>query len=125
MPRIHANRTAGARHGVAFRGGSQANAEHPTLSKRARRVRRKLIGEAKALADATDWEMASRQLDILKRRWAMLRPAHPEEEQLLRRRFEQACAEVLRNCAKQRGGAEGLPPQQWPVVDNCRKSGSD
>jgi hypothetical protein len=55
--------------------------------------------------------MAGRQLGILKRRWATLRPIHPEEEQLLRKRFEAACAEVLRNWAERRRDAERLPPQ--------------
>jgi hypothetical protein len=58
MPRIHPNRTAGARGEVAFRGGSQPGAEHPALSKRARRAKRKLLGEAKALIGSSDPEMA-------------------------------------------------------------------
>jgi hypothetical protein len=117
MPRIHPNRTAGARHGAALRGGSQPGAEHPTLSKGARRARRKLIREAKALTDASDWEMASRQLGILKRRWAMLRPIHPQEEQPLRRQFEAACAEVARGWARRRRDAERLPPQVHVQLD--------
>ena len=110
MPRVHPNRTAGARHGVAFRGGSQPGAEHAALSKRARRARRKLLREAKALAHSTDWQAASHQLEILKRRWEMLGSADPEDERRLRKRFETACAEVSRNCARHRSGAEGLQP---------------
>jgi hypothetical protein len=94
MPRVHPNRTAGARHGVAFRGGSQPGAEDPALSKRARRARRKLIGEAKGLIGSSDPVLAVQRLELLKRRWELLGSAAPEDEQRLRRRFQAACAEV-------------------------------
>jgi hypothetical protein len=99
MPRIHPNRTVGARHEVAFRGGSQPGAENPALSKRARRARRKLLREAQTLAQSEDWTVAARRLDSLKRRWDVLGSAGPGDEQRLRKRFEAACAEVARNCA--------------------------
>ena len=102
MPRVHPNRSAGGRADVAFRGGSQPGAEHPALAKRARRAKRKLLGEAKALAHATDWEIAARRLEVLKRRWDVLGSAGPGDEQRLRNRFEAACAEVSRSCARHR-----------------------
>jgi hypothetical protein len=102
MPRVHPNRTAGARHEIAFRGASQPGAEHPALSKRARRAKHKLLREAKALAHSTDWEAVSHQLDILKRRWDVLGSADPQNEQRLWRRFQATCAEVSRKCARQR-----------------------
>ena len=102
MPHVHPNRTAGARQGVTFRGGSQPSAEDPAVSKRKRRARRKLLSEAKALIGSSDAEVAVRRLEILKRRWDVLGSAGPEDEQRLRRRFEAACAEVSRNCAAQR-----------------------
>jgi len=102
MPRVHPNRTAGARQGVAFRGGSQPGAENAALSKRARRAKRKLIGEAKALIGSNNSEVVAQRLELLKRRWDVLGSAGPEDEQRLRRRFEAACAEVSRNCAAQR-----------------------
>jgi hypothetical protein len=53
-----------------------------------------LLREAKALVGSSDSEAASRQLDILKRRWELLGSAAPEDEQRLRKRFETVCAEV-------------------------------
>jgi len=100
MPRIHPNRSAGARHEVAFRGGSQPGAEDPALSKRARRAKRKLLREAKALIGSTDNEAAAQRLSTLKRRWDVLGSAGPGDEQRLRKRFDAACAEVSRNCAE-------------------------
>jgi hypothetical protein len=94
MPRVHPNRTAGARHGVALRGGSQPGADHPVLAKRARRARRRLIRDAKALIGSSDPDVAVRQLEFLKRRWQLLGPASPEDAQRLRQQFEAACAEV-------------------------------
>lgn len=94
MPRVHPNRTAGVRHVVAFRGGSEPGAEHAALSKRARRARRKLLREAKALIGSSDPEVAVQRLEILKRRWELLGSAGPEDEQRLRKRFQAACAEV-------------------------------
>lgn len=94
MPRVHPNRTAGGRHAVAFRGSSQPGAEHPALSKRARRARRKLLREAKALIGSSDSEVAAARLSILQRRWELLGSADPEDEQRLRKRFEAVCAEV-------------------------------
>jgi hypothetical protein len=94
MPRIRPNRTGGARHGVTFRGGSQPGAEHPALSKRARRARHKLIREAKALIGSSDPGVAAEQLRILERRWELLGSAGREDDQRLRRRFEAVCAEV-------------------------------
>jgi hypothetical protein len=102
MPHIRPNRTAGGRAEVAFRGGSQVGAEHPALSKRARRAKRKLLGEAKALIGSTDSTRAAQQLSILKRRWDALGSAGSGDEQRLRKRFEAACAEVARNCARHR-----------------------
>jgi hypothetical protein len=99
MPRVHPNRTAGARHQAASRGGSQPGAEHPVLAKRARRAKRKLLRDARALIGSSDVEVAAAQLSILKRRWEVLSSAGPEDEQRLRKRFEAACAEVARNCA--------------------------
>jgi hypothetical protein len=99
MPQINPNRSPGGRGQVAFRGGSEPGAEHPALSKRARRAKRKLLREAKALIHSTDPEVAARQLEILKRRWEVLGSAGPEDEQRLRKRFEAACADVSRSCA--------------------------
>jgi hypothetical protein len=67
---------------------------------------RKLLREARALTRWNDLHAASRRLEVLKWRWKMLRSANPGEEQRLRERFEAACDEVSRNCAKQRTGAE-------------------
>ena len=104
MPRVHPNRTAGARQAVAFRGGSQAGAEDPAVSKRKRRARRKLLSEAKALIGSSDAEVAVRRLEILKRRWDALGSVGPEDEQRLRKRFEAACGEVEATDRGQRCG---------------------
>ena len=104
MPRIHPNRTAGGRGDVAFRGGSQPSPEHPVLSKRARRAKRKLLREARALIGSSDHVLAAQRLDILKRRFDVLGSAGFGDEQRLRMRFETACAEVARNCAEHERG---------------------
>lgn len=61
-----------------------------------------LLSEAKALIHSTDLEVAVQRLELLKRRWEVLGSAGPEDEQRLRKRFDATCAEVSRNCAKQR-----------------------
>ena len=94
MPRVHPNRTAGARHQVALRGSSQPSAEHPVLAKRARRAKRKLLRDAQALIGLSDSEVAAARINILERRWEVLGSAGPGDEQRLRKRFEAACAEV-------------------------------
>jgi hypothetical protein len=66
-----------------------------------------LLGEAKALIGCTDWKAVAQRLEILKRRWDVLGSAGPGDEQRLRMRFEAACAEVSRNCAKQQSEEEG------------------
>jgi len=66
----------------------------------------KLLREARALTRWTDSQAASRRLEILKWRWKMLGSANPGDEQRLRERFQVACDEVSRNCARQRIQAE-------------------
>jgi hypothetical protein len=99
MPHINPNRSAGGRGQVAFRGGSEPGAENSADSKRARRAKRKLLREAKALIHSTDLEVAVQRLEILKRRWEVLGSAGPGDERRLRKRFEAACADVSRSCA--------------------------
>jgi hypothetical protein len=65
MPRVHPNRTAGARCGVAFRGGSEPGAEHSTREEFAGALyaRAEFLGELEGTCDealATIGELIAR-----------------------------------------------------------------
>jgi hypothetical protein len=101
MPSVRPNRTAGGRPPVQLLGGSARSTERdPALTKSARRAKRKLIREARALAGSTDWDAGARQLAVLRRRWSRVGSAGAEYEQKLRKRFEVACEEFERRRAQ-------------------------
>lgn len=71
MPKVHLNRTAGARRGMTYVGISQrSNSEgDERREKRARRQKKTIVRDAKLLARSEDWRDAGEQFAVLHRRW--------------------------------------------------------
>jgi Domain of Unknown Function (DUF349) len=92
MPRLHLNRTGGARRAVAYLGVSEHSTDDAERSqKRALREKKKLIREAAPLAqttDCTDWKSASEQLSTLQRRWKAAGWAGLDDDERLWKRFK-------------------------------------
>jgi hypothetical protein len=91
MPRVRINRTAGARQGVSYVGVSQKSKDDGVRSARARRAKKKLLGEARALsAEPIDWKAAGERLHRLHERWRMAGFAGEEHDQRLWKQFKKA-----------------------------------
>jgi len=83
MPRLHLNRTGGARRAIAYVGVSERSTDdRERAQKRARRAKRKLVHEANLLAQSTDWKVAGERWGALRRRWKAAGSAGPDEERL-------------------------------------------
>ena len=91
MPRLHLNRTGGARRGISYVGISERSTDaRERAQKRARRAKKKLVQEANLLAQSTvaqsaqstDWKVAGERWAVLHRRWKAAGSAGPHEERL-------------------------------------------
>jgi Domain of Unknown Function (DUF349) len=71
MPRLHLNRAGGARRGIAYVGVSERSFDdgNERLQKRARRLKKTLVRDAKLLAPSEDWRTTGEQFAVLHRRW--------------------------------------------------------
>jgi hypothetical protein len=71
MPKVHLNRTAGARRGMTYVGISERSFsdDHERREKRARRLKKTLVRDAKLLALSEDWRATGEQFAVLHRRW--------------------------------------------------------
>jgi hypothetical protein len=71
MPKVHLNRTAGARRGITYVGISQRSTSDTDerREKRARRQKKTIVRDAKLLARSDDWREAGEQFAVLHRRW--------------------------------------------------------
>jgi hypothetical protein len=119
MPAVKPNRTAGGRAAVTFSGVSAPSFERdPALTKPARRAKRKLIREARALASCPDWDAGARQLAGLQRRFSRVGSAGVEHDQRLAKQFKSACEEFERRWAQH--GADWSDPT--PAAQRRRSS---
>jgi hypothetical protein len=85
VPRVHLNRTAGARSGVTYLGISQGSTsdEHERRQKRALREKKNIVRDAKRLSGSEDWRVAAEGFAVLHRRWKAAGSAgRPYEEKL-------------------------------------------
>jgi Domain of Unknown Function (DUF349) len=71
MPKVHLNRTAGARRGMTYVGISERSFDdgNERREKRARRQKKNIVRDAKLLARSEDWRVAGEELAVLHRRW--------------------------------------------------------
>jgi hypothetical protein len=71
MPKVHLNRTAGARRGMTYVGISERSFDdgNERREKRALRQKKKIARDAKLLARSEDWRVAGEEFAVLHRRW--------------------------------------------------------
>jgi hypothetical protein len=71
MPKVHLNRTGGARRGMTYVGVSQRSVSpgHERREKRALRQKKSIVRDAKLLAKSEDWRATGEELAVLFRRW--------------------------------------------------------
>src|ERR1700684_483393 len=71
MPKVHLNRTAGARRGMTYVGISQRSTSEgrERREKRALRQKKNIVRDAKLLARSEDWRAAGEEFAVLFRRW--------------------------------------------------------
>jgi hypothetical protein len=97
MPRVHINRTAGARQGISYVGVSQKSKDDGVRSARARRAKKKLLREAQALSgEPAGWKAANERLRRLHERWRMAGFAGEEHDQRLWKQFKKASDQYRR-----------------------------
>jgi hypothetical protein len=71
VPKVHLNRTAGARRGMTYVGISQRSSsdDRERLQKRALRQKKNIVRSAKLLAQSEDWRVTGEEFAVLFRRW--------------------------------------------------------
>jgi len=85
MPRVHLNRTAGARRGMTYVGVSERSFsdDHERCQRRAHNKKKSLIRRAKLLAKSEDWKVAGQELASLHKRWKAAGSAGREHDETL------------------------------------------
>jgi len=89
MPRLHLNRTAGARRGMTYVGVSERSFDDGAErhQRRAQRQKKNLIRQAKLLAKSEDWRATGQELAGLQKRWKAAGSAGREHDDELWARF--------------------------------------
>jgi hypothetical protein len=92
VPRVHLNRTAGARSGVTYLGISQRSISEgqERLQKRALRQKKNILRAAKRLSGSEDWRVAGEEFAVLHRRWKAAGSAGRAHEEKLWETFKAA-----------------------------------
>jgi len=106
MPRVHLNRTAGARRGMTYVGISERSFsdDHERRQRRALNKKKSLIRRAKLLAKSEDWKAAGQEFAELHKRWKAAGPAGREHDEKLWAAFQALTAEFRKR--RQRHFAE-------------------
>jgi Domain of Unknown Function (DUF349) len=102
MPKVHVNRTAGARRGMSYVGVSQGFAvdDRERREKRARRQKQMIVRDAKLLARSEDWREAGERFAVLRRRWKAAGSAGRAYDEKLWQSFRAAADEFHERRAK-------------------------
>ena len=95
MPRVHLNRTAGARRGMTYVGISERSLsdDHERRQRHAHNKKKSLIRRAKLLAKSEDWKVAGQELASLHKRWKAAGSAGREHDDKLWAAFSALTAE--------------------------------
>jgi hypothetical protein len=102
MPKVHLNRTAGARSGVTYLGISQRSTSEgqERLQKRALRQKKSIVRVAKRLSGSEDWRVTGEEFAVLRRRWKAAGSAGRAHDEKLWKTFEAASDQFHERRAK-------------------------
>jgi Domain of Unknown Function (DUF349) len=102
MPKVHLNRTAGARRGMTYVGISQRSLsdDRERREKRALRQKKHILRNAKLLARSEDWRAAGEELAVLFRRWKAAGSAGRAHDEKLWQSFKAAADQFHERRAK-------------------------
>ena len=106
MPKVHLNRTAGARRGMTYVGISERSFsdDHERRQRRAYNKKKTIIRRAKLLAESEDWKVAGAELAALYARWKKAGSAGRQHDDKLWATFNAYAAEFRKR--RQRHFAE-------------------
>ena len=102
MPKVHLNRTGGARRGMTYVGISQRSIsdDRERREKRALRQKKNIVRDAKLLARSEDWRAAGEQFAVLFRRWKAAGSAGRAHDDKLWKTFKAAADQFHERRAK-------------------------
>jgi hypothetical protein len=102
MPKVHLNRTAGARSGITYLGISQRSTSEgrERLQKRALRQKKNIVRDAKRLSGSEDWRAAGGEFAVLHRRWKAAGSAGGAYDEKLWKTFKAASDQFHERRAK-------------------------
>lgn len=95
MPKVHLNRTGGARRGMTYVGVSERSFDDGAerRQRRAERQKKSLIRRVRLLAKSEDWRVAGQELAGLHKQWKAVASAGRERDEKLWASFQAPAAE--------------------------------